>query len=141
MKKLINQAFSFLIFSGIGWLIDFTIFNVISMLTTIPIFFINIISSIPAITFVFFFCLKKTFKPKHESINAGCKYLIYVVYQMVLLVVISFFAQWLYNIFTNIVPVDAGFFKSYGKLMIKIIITPITMAVNFLVMKLIIEKI
>lgn len=141
MKRTIKQAFGFILISGIGWLIDFSIYCLLTGLLSFPVGITNVISSIPAITFVFFTSTKKTFCNKPGSLKLGYKYLIYFGYQLILLLCISTFGQFLYNVLIVSSLSQYALIAKYMKLLIKIIITPITMTINFIVMKLLIEKI
>ena len=137
---LLKQAKKFLLTSGIGWLIDFTIYSYITSIWNINVLYANIISSIPAITFVFFISTKKTFSNESKKISLKIKYIIYIGYQFILLLIISNLGQWLFDWMIQI-PWISIFLGSYIKLFIKILITPITMTMNFFIMKYLIEKI
>ena len=141
MKKTVKQAIGFVVISGIGWLIDFSIYCLITGLCSLPVGIANIISSTPAITFVFFTSTKRTFQNKPGSLKLGYKYMIYFGYQLILLLCISSFAQFLYISIMASGFIHYALFIKYLKVLIKIAITPITMTINFIVMKLLIEKI
>jgi hypothetical protein len=111
---------------------------VLSYLTDLKVIVINIISSIPAITYVFLLSNKKIFKNEHSRLSLKTKYLLYFAYQLVLLLCISAFGELLYGIFIDVITVP--FLLEHLKIVIKILITPITMTVNFIVMKNLIEK-
>ena len=136
---IFNQFKQFFITSGIGWLIDFSIYSIITIILGIDVLYANIMSSIPAITFVFFVSTRKTFSNRSKNISLKLKYMIYVIYQLILLLFISSLSQWLFSIFLTISWINA-IFGIYIKIITKIIITPITMSINFLVMKGVIEK-
>lgn len=141
MKRTVKQAIGFVVISGMGWLIDFTVYCLITGLFSLPVGIANVISSTPAITFVFFTSTKKTFQNKPGSLKLGYKYLIYFGYQLVLLVCISTFGQFLFTVIEASSLIHYALVAKYCKVLIKILITPITMTVNFIVMKLLIEKI
>lgn len=137
-KTISRQFLWFLTVSGVGWLIDFSIFTLLSYLTSLPVMVINIISSTPAITYVFLMSGNKIFKNTESKLSMKLKYLIYFGYQLLLLLLISALAELLFAWFSNIFTAD--FILSNLKLVIKIFITPITMILNFIVMKNIIER-
>jgi putative flippase GtrA len=139
MKKIINQSFSFFLISGLGWIIDFTIYTILTKVINLEVFISNIISSIPAITFVFIFSTRKIFKKNISKISIKNKYLIYVVYQMILLFIISKFGQFLFDSTSYLMKEILFIFNNY-KIVIKIIITPFTMILNYIMMKLVVEK-
>ncbi|MEQ3340752.1 GtrA family protein [Clostridium butyricum] len=139
-KKICIQGFKFIIVSGIGWLIDFSIYLFLTIKLNLIVGYANFISGIPAITFVFFISTQKIFKNKLEGIGLKKKYFMYFIYQIFLMLAVSWIGQLLYK---NILSSDIFFLvkeSSYLKIIIKIIITPITMFLNFCVMKLLTEK-
>ena len=138
IKRIFHQFILFVLVSGVGWLMDFSIYSVLSYLTDLKVIVINIISSIPAITYVFLLSNKKIFKNEHSRLSLKTKYLLYFAYQLVLLLCISAFGELLYGIFIDVITVP--FLLEHLKIVIKILITPITMTVNFIVMKNLIEK-
>ncbi len=138
VKRIFHQFILFVLVSGVGWLMDFSIYTVLSYLTDLKVIVINIISSIPAITYVFLLSNKKIFKNEHSRLSLKTKYLLYFAYQLVLLLCISAFGELLYGIFIDVITVP--FLLEHLKIVIKILITPITMTVNFIVMKNLIEK-
>lgn len=137
--KLLNQFKRFLLTSGIGWLIDFGIYSIITSFLGINILYANIISSIPAVTFVFIISTRKTFTNGDSNLSLRMKYIIYIIYQLILLLFISNLGQYLFYILNRnlLITMIVG---EYMKIFVKIIITPITMTINFLVMKFLIEK-
>lgn len=142
MKKeknhILKQIFSFLIVSGTGWLIDFSIYLILTYFAGFNVIVANICSSIPAITLVFLVSNKKIFKNKNSNLKLKTKYMVYFGYQLLLILCISEFGEFLYNTLFDIIEIPL--ILSNLKLIIKIIITPITMILNFIVMKNLIEK-
>ena len=135
MKKLIIQFFKFLLISGTGWLIDTTIYTILTIILKYNVIFSNILSSIPAITFVFFVSTRKIFLTHIGKFSLKQKYLIYILYQIILITTVSIIGQILYNISENLLSN-----KELSKVIIKLTITPITMIINFFVMKFLEEK-
>lgn len=140
MKKIINQAFHFFIITGMGWILDMAIYIVLSKIG-ISIVLSNIISASIAATYVYLLSTKKIF------INAGkyslkIKYIIYIIYQLCLIFISSYVIMLISNKLTSIIETNNFLFLlDYVKIIAKIINTPITMITNFIVMKLLIEKI
>ena len=135
MKKLIIQFFKFLLISGTGWLIDTTIYTILTVILKYNVIFSNILSSIPSITFVFFVSTRKIFLTHIGKFSLKQKYLIYILYQIILITTVSLIGQILYNISENLLSN-----KELLKIIIKLTITPITMITNFFVMKFLAEK-
>ena len=138
LKQILKQFINFLFLSGIGWLIDFTLYLLFSNIFNLKIIYSNILSSIPAVTFVFFVSTRKIFSKNNSRISLKEKYLIYFLYQLILIVLISIWAQYLYLL--SLKNISMNIELKFLKIIIKILITPITMLINFIVMKFLIEK-
>ena len=136
MGNILKKMCAFLLFSGIGWLIDFGLYTFLTGVLSFPVAGANYLSSIPAITFVFFVSTRKTFQCRPDGLSKGKKYLIYVIYQLLLITAVSFLAQWLDSLYGNLLPQ----LKELSEILAKITITPITMLCNFFVLRLIAEK-
>lgn len=137
-KKILRQFIKFLFLSGIGWLIDFILYLIFSNIFDFRIIYSNILSSIPAVTFVFFVSTRKVFIKNKRGLTLKEKYLIYFLYQVILIITISLLGQYLYLLILKNIAIKIKL--KILKLIIKILITPITMLINFIVMKFLIEK-
>ena len=137
MRKILRQAIGFVGLSGIGWILDFTTYIVLGFFFSNPVLN-NFISSWVGVTFVFIFATRKVFQ-NNSRIALKWKYLIYIVYQMLLI----FFVSKVLGVVNSfiIASVSVGFVKRFSAILSKIIITPITMILNFFVMKGLIERI
>lgn len=139
MNKILRQGSYFTLISGIGWCMDFGIYSLLGIYWNVPVAYANMIGSLPAITFVFVMATRHIFTRRNGDLKIWQKYVVYIIYQAVLVVSVSFLAEWLYNIIQN------GLFNmlSWGvlKALIKCLITPVTMLMNFVVMKILVEKI
>lgn len=131
--KLLKQILKFIGASGIGWIIDFIIYNI--LLTFLKVNIANMISSLCGVTFVFIMSTRKIFTNNN---NIKIKYLIYITYQIVLILTASYIMllikEYLLNYNINLI-------KNYINIIVKLIITPFTMTINFVVTKYLIEKI
>lgn len=136
MKLLFSQAIQFFGLSGIGWLLDFSTFSMLEYFRENPALN-NFISSFVGLTFVFIFASGKVFR-NSTHIPIMWKYLIYLVYQLVLITLMSRFLAVINTWIT--VNATASFIVSLSPMISKITITPITMLLNFFVMKHLIEK-
>lgn len=136
MNKILKQVVKFLLISGTGWFIDVSMYSILTLLLGISIFFSNTISSILAITFVFYISTKKIFIQYKEGVTLKIKYIIYFIYQLVLVILVSIIAQKLYFIVGNYYLIEADQLK----IIIKIFVTPFTMILNFFVLKILSEK-
>lgn len=135
MKLLLIQFIKFLFVSGTGWLIDFGLYSIFTGIFGLEIIYSNIMSSIPAITFVFIISTKKIFKENQKEFSIKQKYIMYFLYQMILIFLVSLLAQLLYKI-----SINNSINFSFLKIAIKITITPLTMVLNFFVIKYLAEK-
>lgn len=135
-RVLAEQAVRFFMTSGVGWLIDFTVYAFLSALSGHP-FVSNIVSSLCGVTFVFAVSSKKTFVSGRSRLTLRAKFSLYLGYQAVFILLSSAATGWLSGVlFSCAVPLAARYFQ----LGAKIIVTPFTMVVNFIAMKLLIEK-
>lgn len=134
------KSVKFIFVSGIGWMMDFSIFTCLVKLLSLEIFIANCISSFIAITFVFIISTRRIFENNTQKLNLKYKYIAYIVYQVVLIVLISLLAavinSYLFSIFHNFINL-----QNNAALITKMLITPVTMILNFMVMKYLIEKI
>lgn len=135
LKLLLIQFLKFLFVSGTGWIIDFGLYLMLTGIFGLQILYSNILSSIPAITFVFIISTKKIFVENKDGFSIKKKYLIYFVYQMILILLVSLLGQFLYTI-----AIKNGINFSLLKIIIKIMITPVTMVLNFFVIKYLAER-
>ena len=123
--------------SGIGWILDFCTYTVLGFLSE-NLVLNNFISSWVGVTFVFIFATRKIFM-NNSRIPLKWKYLIYIAYQFVLIFLVSILLGKIDGLITEYVTV--GIILKFSFIISKIIITPITMVLNFFVMKGLIEKI
>ena len=137
MKNLLKQAVGFVGLSGIGWILDFCTYTVLGFLSE-NLVLNNFISSWVGVTFVFIFATRKIFM-NNSRIPLKWKYLIYIAYQFVLIFLVSILLGKIDGLITEYVAV--GIILKFSFIISKIIITPITMVLNFFVMKGLIEKI
>ena len=137
MKKLLYQAIRFIGISGIGWVLDFCTYIALGAISG-NVAVNNIISSWIGVTFVFVFATKKVFV-NNSNIPLKWKYLIYLLYQAVLIFIVS---QLLAKVDVFIISqITLTPINKFSKIISKIVVTPITMVMNFIVMKTVVEKI
>ena len=137
MKKLIKQAIKFVGLSGIGWILDFCIYTTLGGIST-SLVLNNIISSGMGVTFVFIFATRKVFK-NNSKIPLKWKYIIYLGYQFVLICSISNLLNGVNTAIVNNISIEL--ILRVSSIIAKVVVTPITMILNFFVMKGLIEKI
>lgn len=135
MKGLLLQFIKFFGISGIGWCLDFSVYIFLTQKLNWPVFQSNYISSILAVSLVFYVSTRKIFKESTSKISIRSKYLIYLTYQILLLSLVSILGQYLSTYLGTL-----GLYSNITKILAKIIITPITMIINFVVMKIMVEK-
>lgn len=131
VKALISQAIKFVGLSGIGWLLDMLAYTLLGMCSK-QLFLNNLVSSFLGVSFVFFTSTKLIFQ-NNSSLALRYKYLIYLLYQVVL---IAFVSKLLVIVDANLTGLVAeSALSSVQYIMAKIAVTPITMILNFIVMK------
>lgn len=140
IRRIIKQFISFLVVSGVGFLIDFSVYYYLTSYMGVPIAYANMISAVPAITWVFIISTRKIFQTSRHRYRVEVKYVIYLGYQAILLILVSQLAQRIYNYLYPCVY-SVHFLSEYLNLLCKCLITPITMICNFLVMKFLSEKV
>ena len=132
LRRLLRQALRFLGLSGIGWLMDFTVYTLLSLRFQ-DLAWVNVFSSLVGASFVFIFSTRFVFRDSHR-IPLGLKYAIYIVYQLVLIYLISKLLAFIHLLIVTHTALPLA------PVLAKIIVTPITMTVNFFAMKTVIEK-
>ena len=137
IKKLFIQAIKFVGISGIGWLIDFGVFTVLGLFG-IPSWICNIISSLCGVTFVFFVSTRKTFEVSLKRLTLHQKYIIYVLFEIIIILIASRFVGLLDGIFK---AADIELLRRFSAIAAKICVTPFTMFINFVFMKVLTEKV
>ncbi|WP_459479425.1 GtrA family protein [Clostridium saccharoperbutylacetonicum] len=140
IKKLLRQIGKFLLVSGTGWIMDFSFYLLLIIKLNFPVGYANFISGLPALTFVFLVSTRKIFKNNTEGLSLRRKYVIYFVYQMILIAIVSSVGQLLYAIVSATNLNNIMIIKANLKILVKLLITPITMILNFCVMKILSEK-
>ena len=141
MKKLLNKFLKFVLVSGVGWVLDFGIFTLLTGLLGWPVVGSNYLSSLVAVTFVFSVSTRKILSNRAEGHSPRLKYLVDVAYQLALVTAVSFLAQWLHEALGRWQVIAAlPILAENTKLLAKILITPITMICNFFVLRQISER-
>jgi len=165
LKALFIQALKFFGISGIGWLIDFSIFAILHKfvgdrlvlnLGVLKLDVCNMISMLCGVTFVFFVSTKKTFEVNLKRFSLKKKYFLYIGYQLIMMVISSLIVGAFINLYTGLdgaaaftasgalagnVLQKAVLFVLKPEISAKICVTPITMICNFLFMKFLSEKV
>ena len=136
MKKLLVQAIRFVGLSGIGWLLDFCVFAILGNVSSNEIAN-NFLSSWMGVTFVFLFATRKVFR-NNSRISLKWKYAIYLLYQLILIALVSQLLGFVNGLLLDYVHISL--IEQFSGIAAKILVTPITMLLNFIVMKNLIEK-
>jgi putative flippase GtrA len=136
LKRLLGQAVRFIGLSGIGWILDFSTYIVLSHICE-NLVLDNFISSWVGVTFVFIFATRKIFE-NNSRIDLKWKYLIYIVYQVLLIFLVSKLLGLIDSFIVS--NISLAVVTRFSAIIAKILVTPITMILNFFVMKGLIEK-
>ncbi|MCZ2339372.1 MULTISPECIES: GtrA family protein [Citrobacter] len=110
------MIFRFAVVSGLGWLIDFSIFALLNSLG-FPVWLANIVGATTAVLFVFFASVRKIFQYNGHYIL--WKLLNYIVYQIIAIICASLLIDFIALQF-GMLPIIA-----------KVIVTPLTFYANF----------
>ena len=137
MGNLCKQAAQFVGISGIGWMLDFITFTSLCIFSE-NLILNNMISSWVGVTFVFCFATKRIFANR-SKIALKWKYIIYLLYQSILIFIISKVLNEINTGLLTYCTIDLVW--RFSAVLSKILVTPITMVLNFIVMKGLIEKI
>lgn len=137
IKKLALQAIKFFGISGLGWLIDTAVFTGLSF-TPVPVWICNVISSLCGVTFVFFLSTRKTFEVNKKRLSLKQKYIVYVLFELLIIFLASRAIGALNGLYVNIFPEKL---LGFAPLAAKMCITPFTMLINFVFMKILTEKV
>jgi len=112
----------FALISGLGWLIDFSVFS--SLCYLLPVYAANLIGASLAVLFVFYASLRPVFM--YAGQQTSRKLFQYIAYQVV--------AIWLASLLIDTLSVVLSGMP-WAPLMAKIAVTPLTFAANFLFMR------
>ena len=97
------------------------------------------ISATVGVTFVFWVSTRKTFKNNIKRLSLKWKYLIYLAYQICAILGASVLIAFVEK--TVIPAIGWELLLKYSYIAAKIIVTPFTLALNFVVMKILVEKV
>lgn len=136
---MIYQIYRFLGISGIGWILDFSIFTILGIFQD-NLFEISMISALAGASFVFAMSPKFIFK-NNNGISLKIKYVFYISYQICLIVLISYMIVKVDFILTEYVADIFSFINDICYILAKILVTPFAMLSNFIVLKVLIEKV
>lgn len=136
---MFQQITRFLGISGLGWILDFTVFTILGIILE-DLFYASVLSALAGASFVFILSPKIIFKNKN-NISLKIKYVIYIFYQILLILFISYLiveVEHLLQLYLiNYLPI----IENLCYILSKILVTPVAMISNFLVLKIVIEKI
>ena len=136
---LFKQILKFVGVSGIGWILDFFTYTILGLFSP-HLFLNNFISCLVGATFVF------VISPRLVFINKGqlpklVKYVIYIAYQFLLICFLSYALVEINSVLIELLKSFISWCVPYSYLLSKILITPLAMTCNFIVLKIIFEKI
>ena len=135
---MLQQICRFLGISGIGWILDFTTFIVLGLILN-NLFIVSTVSALVGASFVFFLSPRFIFNDKN-TLTLRLKYVLYISYQIILILFISFLIVEVEYFLKNYVVEYLPLINGFSYILSKMLITPIAMTCNFLIIKLIIEK-
>lgn len=134
MKFKYMEFLKFSLVSGIGWIIDFGVYFLAILLVRVEPFYANLVSAGLAVSFVFFISIYKIFLKEHRFLIGG--FLLYLVYQACAIYLASFLISYSTEIWTEYSHFETRLIPYFSK----IIITPITLLINYLFMRFLTRK-
>lgn len=137
---LYKQGLKFILVSGMGWVLDFGVYGYLTGIAGWAVSYANFLSAIPAITFVFVMSTRHIFAKGSQRLLLYQKYMLYLLYQILLVAFVSWLAQGLYETMLSWECLQQGFFGNLLPIVVKVIITPFTVSANFFMMKVVTEK-
>lgn len=126
------RVIKFVFVSGIGFIIDFTLYSILIRIIDMDIFLLSFLTALAGVTFVFFTSTKKVFETNTTRIPLKYKYLIYVIYQTILLLICSKIIVILNGVFSSS---SIYLVSKYSKELAKLCIPVFTLTINYFVMK------
>lgn len=138
-ENLLRKAVRFLFTSGIGFILDFIAYTLLTQLLDFSVLKANFLSSLIGATFVFIVSTHKIFESSNSQVSIYLKYVAYILYQLLLIYLVSLLGEAI-NTFI-IGHISFRLIVRFSKLICKVLITPITMTCNFFVMRYVSEKI
>lgn len=135
--EIIKQGIKFIGLSGIGWILDFITYACLKILSA-DLLLNNFVSSFVGVTFIFIFSSKIVFAD-NRKLSLKFKYVLYIVYQLVLVCLVSRLLEHIDKLLTTYIFFES--IRNYSYIIAKILITPITMIINFIVIKVLMEKV
>lgn len=134
VKKLdLDKIIKFVLTSGIGFLLDFISYFMMTQLINISVVYANFTSSIIGATFVFIVSMRKIFIHDNSKIPLMCKYILYIMYQLIMITVASLLISYV-NKFLS-ASTDISLIVKYSKMLSKILVTPLTLSCNYIFMR------
>ena len=137
LNKFFLQILKFIGFSGIGWCLDFILYTILAF-CGVNLFWANIAGAVLGVSFVFISSTRYIFK-NDGQVPLWIKYFLYLIYQAILVTCVSYILVRINAFLLN--NISAYIAPNYIAILSKIIITPITMVLNFIVLKNLVEKI
>lgn len=127
----IKSFLAFSAISGLGWLIDFTIFTLLVLILNIQTYTANFITSYIGITFVWFVSLGAVFQSKKNPLSIYI--IIYWCFQFISILFFSKIIQEIAAVLQHLIY----FSESHKSVNIisKILVTPINLVTNFIFMQ------
>lgn len=135
---LVGQILRFLGISGLGWILDFITYSILGFFCS-NLFLDNVVSSLVGATFVFLMSPRHIFSD-HGLLRIRTKYVIYVFYQMLLILCISYLLSICNTLMQDHVVRFLPFLGPVAYLLSKMAVTPVAMTCNFVTLKLLFEK-
>ena len=134
-----RQALQFVGVSGLGWLLDTTIFLALSTLAGWGPMPANLLSATCAVLFVFAWSSRAIFRPNDGSVAQ--KVFVLVAFNALVILAASWILAEVAGLLDrSLAALGAAVPLALVRLTAKILVTPVTLALNFVVMRYLVER-
>ncbi|HEV7252628.1 MAG TPA: GtrA family protein [Mesorhizobium sp.] len=133
-----RAAAKFVGVSGLGWLLDLSLFMTLSFLTDLGPLVTNLISAGVAVTFVFLISARYVFM--YEGQYLASKLLAYVAFNIVAILAASAAIGLMAQALTSLSAPYLASPERLSGIAAKLLVTPVTLLANFLFSRLLLEK-
>jgi len=127
------QTFIFILMSGIGWMLDLS-FLYFLVQQQWPTFFANIISSMVAVSFVYWMSRVFIFSSRQITRRTSIGFFAYIIYSIICIVIFSYLisviGSWVQEL--DVLGITALLSYPSIVLLVKILITPLSLFINYL---------
>ena len=133
LKQQIVKFLRYALVAGLGWVVDFAIYTALSVGLGWAVTPSNFVSSVIAVTLVFFLSKSKVLTRHNEKIPVQVQYLLYILYRLAVIALLSWLAGYVHRFLLSLSWFTAvELLRENVKPITKILITPFTVLINYI---------